>query len=184
MRRLSHFLDALTDVFGRGLSWLAIAMVVLQGVVVFMRYVFGLSILWMQEGILYLHAIIFLCAAGYTLLHDGHVRVDIFYSGASARTKAVIDIIGVVFLLTPVCVLLLWAGWPYVASSWALFEGSMEPSGIPAMFLLKTCILLFPTTLLLQGISLVLRSILVLRGELTSNTWPIADPREGGNHGS
>ncbi len=171
MLKLSRHLDMITDTFGRGLSWLALAMVLLQGAVVFMRYVFGLSILWMQEGILYLHAIIFLSAAGYTLLHDGHVRVDIFYSGASPRTKAIIDIIGVVFLLTPVCVLLLWAGWPYVASSWAVWEGSIEPSGIPAMFLLKTCILLFPATLLVQGFSLLLRSVLVLRGVLATNAW-------------
>ncbi len=178
MLKLSRLLDTITDRFGRGLAWLAISMVVLQGVVVFMRYVFGLSILWMQEGILYLHAIIFLSAAGYTLLHDGHVRVDIFYSGATARTKAVIDIIGIAFLLMPVCLLLFWAGWPYVASSWAVFEGSMEPSGIPAMFLLKTCILLFPATLALQGLSMVLRSILVLQGKLETNAWqpPLRSP--------
>ncbi|EBA11296.1 TRAP transporter, DctQ-like membrane protein, putative [Roseobacter sp. CCS2] len=180
MLKLSHHLDMITDTFGRGLSWLAIAMVLLQGAVVFMRYVFGLSILWMQEGILYLHAIIFLSAAGYTLLHDGHVRVDIFYSDASPRTKAMVDIIGVVFLLAPVCVLLLWAGWPYVAASWAVWEGSMEPSGIPAMFLLKTCILLFPATLLLQGVSLLLRSVLVLRGVLSTNAWQDPQSDAGG----
>lgn len=175
MLRLVHLLDVLTDWFGRSLSWLVIAMVLLQGVVVFMRYVFGLSVLWMQEGILYLHAIIFLCAAGYTLLHDGHVRVDIFYSDAGPRTKAMIDIVGIGFLLMPLCALILWTGWPFVASSWAVMEGSMEPSGIPAMFLLKTCILLFPATLALQGVSMLLRCILILRGDLKGHTWTPSD---------
>ncbi|EFL87510.1 TRAP transporter small permease subunit [Ahrensia sp. R2A130] len=165
MAAIVRILDALTEWSGRSLAWLAVAMVLLQGVVVFMRYVFGLSVLWMQESILYLHAMIFLCAAGYTLLHQAHVRVDVLYGPASERTKAKIDIAGILVLLAPVCSLILWYGWSYVAASWRVLEGSIEPSGIPAVYLLKTCILLFAATLVLAGLSHLLRCILVLRGE-------------------
>jgi len=162
---LARAIDRLNEIIGRGAAWFALAMVLLQFIVVVMRYVFGVGSILMQEGVIYLHAGLFLCGAGYTLLHGGHVRVDIFYRDASPRRKALVDLMGTVFLLLPVCAIIVWAAFPYVEQSWGAWEGSRETSGIPAVFALKSLILLFAALMALQGISLALRSFLVLSGQ-------------------
>ena len=157
-------IDALNENIGKAVAWLALLMVIVQFIVVIMRYVFGIGSIFMQESIIYLHAIVFMLGAGYTLLHNGHVRVDIFYREASPRRKAVVDILGVAIFLIPVLALIWWGSWPYVANSWRVFEGSRETSGIQAVFLLKTVILVFVVLVVLQGISLAIRSLLILAG--------------------
>ncbi|RVU39726.1 TRAP transporter small permease subunit [Hwanghaeella grinnelliae] len=139
-------------------------MVLLQFLVVVMRYVFGTGEIWLQEAIIYQHALVFMLGASYTLLKDGHVRVDIFYSNRSPRTKATVNLLGALFLLFPVMSLIVWASFPYVARSWAVLEGSRETSGIPGVFLLKSVILVFAVMMLLQGLSTVIRSLAFLRG--------------------
>ncbi len=101
--------------------------------------------------------------AGYTLLGDGHVRVDIFYREASARYKATVDLLGTLLFLWPVCALIAFTSWPYVSISWKVLEGSRETSGIPGVFLLKTAILIFAFIVALQGLSTFLRSLHTLR---------------------
>ncbi len=154
----------MNEAVGVVVSWAALMMVLVQFVVVVMRYVFGIGSIFMQEMIVYLHAVLFMIAAGYTLLHNGHVRVDIFYSTATAKRKAVTDIAGVALFLLPICVFTWWVSWPYVASAWAVREGSPEGSGIQAVYLLKTVILGFALLVSVQGISLAIRSVLVLAG--------------------
>jgi len=168
----SRAIDQLNEYFGRGAAWSAFAMVLLQFTVVIMRYVFGIGSILMQEGVIYLHAALFLCGAGYTLLHGGHVRVDIFYRTASRRHKALVDLLGVIFFLFPVCVIIAWAALPYVGQSWGTWEGSKETSGIPAVFALKSLILLFVALVALQGISLALRSFLTLSGHAPDEEQP------------
>ncbi|MDH3233832.1 MAG: TRAP transporter small permease subunit, partial [Alphaproteobacteria bacterium] len=129
-----------------------------------MRYVFGVSWLALQESIVYMHAAVFLAAAGYTLLHDGHVRVDIFYRPASARRQAFVDLCGAILFLLPMSVSIFVISFPYVAKSWRVLETSQEGSGIPAVFLLKTIILVYTVLVALQGIALALRSIMTLSG--------------------
>lgn len=172
MDRLKSFAEAIdttNDWIGRTLSWLTLAMVLVTFAVVLMRYVFGLgSTLW-QESIVYMHATVFMACAGFALVYNGHVRCDIFYGAASPRTKALIDIIGTFVFLIPMCILIGWVAWPYVSASWAVLEGSPEGRmGIPAVFLLKTLILVFAALLALQAISLVLQSALLLAGATTS----------------
>ena len=130
--------------------------------VVLLRYAFQLGWIAMQESILYLHASLFLLGAAYTLKHDAHVRVDIFYRGFSARGKAIVDLSGALFLLLPVCVFLLWISWDYMATAWALREGSRETGGLPYVYLLKTLIPLAALLLILQGISQALASLATL----------------------
>lgn len=165
LRRFARAIDRGNETLGRTIAWLALFLVLLQFVVVVMRYVFGLGSVKLQESIVYMHATIFMVAAGYTLLHNGHVRCDIFYSGASPRAKAAIDLFGVLVFLFPMCALITWVAWPYVAASWAVREGSPEGSlGLPAVFLLKSVILVFAGLLSLQGLSLALHSALLLAG--------------------
>ncbi|WOF74064.1 TRAP transporter small permease subunit [Parvibaculaceae bacterium PLY_AMNH_Bact1] len=162
--KFADWIDAFSNRTGRIIAWAALLMVLIQFTVVMMRYVFGLSSVWMQESIIYLHGILFMLAAGYTLYCDGHVRVDIFYREASPRYKATIDLIGTIVFLWPVALLVIYVSWPYVASSWRVLEGSRETSGIPAVFLLKTIIPVFAVFIILQGISTTIRSILTLTG--------------------
>ena len=164
MPELIRFLDNLSDRIGRAISWLTLTMVLVQFLIVVMRYVFSVGSIMMQESVVYMHALVFMIGAAYTLLHDGHVRVDVFYRDASDRTKAWVDLLGVLFFLIPVSILIAWISWPYVVSSWEVFEGSKETSGIQAVFLLKTVILVFCALIILQGISLAARSGLILAG--------------------
>lgn len=158
-------IDALNQRLGSWIAWLALIMVLVQFTVVLMRYVFGMGSIAMQESIIYMHGILFMVGAGYTLLHDGHVRVDIFYREASPKHKARVDIFGVLVFLLPVCALLWIYSWPYVQNSWAVHEGSKETSGIQAVFLLKTVVLVFVALVALQGISMMIRSLAVLLGK-------------------
>lgn len=165
LSKFADWIDAFSNRTGRFIAWAALLMVLIQFTVVMMRYVFGLSSVWMQESIIYLHGILFMLAAGYTLYCDGHVRVDIFYREASPRYKATIDLIGTILFLWPVALLVIYVSWPYVASSWRVLEGSRETSGIPAVFLLKTIIPVFAVFIMLQGVSTAIRSILILAGQ-------------------
>lgn len=164
MQKIAHSIDTLNDAIGRYASWCAIALVLLQFLVVVLRYVFGVGVIMMQEGVVYLHATLFMLGAAYTLKYDGHVRVDVFYREAKPRTKALVNLFGSIVFLLPVCSLIFWYSWPYVSSSWRVFEGSRETSGIQAVFLLKTLILVFAVTMALQGLSMLLHSVLHLRG--------------------
>ena len=167
---LARRIDAFNEVIGRFVSWVALVMVLLQVVIVLMRYVFGVGSIMMQESIVYMHAILFMATAGYTLAHNGHVRIDIFYREASPRTKAAVDLFGSLFFLMPVCILILWVSWTYVAVSWSVFEGSKETSGIPAVFLLKSLIQVFAVLVCLQAVSVAVGAACTLFGLSTSGT--------------
>ncbi len=164
MQALSQTIDAINRVVGRVVSWSILVIVLLQFAVVIMRYVFGFGSVWVQETITYVYATSFMATAGYALLRDGQVRVDIFYRDAAPRPKAVVDILGTLIFLWPVTGLLLWVASPYVARSFAIFEGSRETAGLPIVYLLKAEILLFAGLLALQGLSLTIRSVFVLVG--------------------
>ena len=143
--------------------WLALAMVLMQFAVVLLRYLFGVSYVFLGESVLYMHAALFMLGAGYTLLVDRHVRVDIFYSRRSARGRALTDLLGGAFFLLPSMGLLLWLAWPLVRNSWDVLEGPISVGGIPASFLLKSLIPAFCVLLGLQGLACMLRDALRLR---------------------
>ena len=167
MRLLAAFVrlvDSLNDWIGRAAAWLTLAMVLVTFVVVVLRYVFSVGFVWMQESYVWMHGVVFMIGAGYTLLHDGHVRVDIFYRGGSPRYKAWVDLFGAFVLLLPVVALVWSVSYDYVAASWLRLEESREAGGLPGLFLLKSVILAFCVALGLQGLSLAARSILVLAG--------------------
>ena len=104
---LARRIDAINDTIGRATAWVAVLMVIVQMVIVVMRYVFGIGSIFVQESIVYMHAVLFLVPAGYTLLCNGHVRIDIFHADAAPRTKALIDLVGVFAFLVPFCALIL-----------------------------------------------------------------------------
>src|SRR3954466_5588617 len=161
---LAERIDRLNTAIGRAASWCALAIVLMGFAVVLLRYVLGLGSIWLQESVLYAHAALFLLAAAWTLNEGGHVRVDVFYAGASPRAKAWVDLVGTLLLLLPFCLAILWFSLPYVERSWAILERSRESSGLPLVFLLKTLIPVCAVLLALQGVAQAIRAALILRG--------------------
>jgi TRAP-type mannitol/chloroaromatic compound transport system permease small subunit len=159
-----RFIDRLNDAIGRGIAWLTLAMVLITFSVVILRYVYSIGWVWMQESYVWLHGIVFMVGAGYTLLHNGHVRVDIIYRPSDYRYKAVIDILGSLLLLLPLVGLVFVTSFGYVADSWIRLEESREAGGLPGLFLLKSMVLVFCVLLGLQGLALAGRSLLALAG--------------------
>jgi len=161
---IADYLDRINHIVGSVIRWLAILMVLVQVAIVVMRYGFGISTIAVNESVLYMHAVLFMLGAGYTLLADSHVRVDIFYAKASEPTKRAIDIFGHLFLLLPSMTMVLYWSWPSVRNAWSILEGPISVGGIPASFLLKSLIPAFCVLLMIQSVSCLLRNIAVLAG--------------------
>lgn len=165
LQRLADKLDSLAEATGRIIAWLTLGMVLVTFGVVVLRYLFQSGSIALQESISYLHAAVFMLGAAYTLRHDGHVRVDIFYQKSSPRVRAWINLLGTVLLLFPVCGFIFATSLDYVAASWAIREGSREAGGLDAVFLLKTAIPVMAVLLMLQGCSMMLHSLLEIGGQ-------------------
>jgi TRAP-type mannitol/chloroaromatic compound transport system permease small subunit len=161
---IARDINRLNEWIGRAIAWLTLAMVVVTFTVVLFRYLFNTGWIAMQESITYMHALVFMLGAAYTLRHDGHVRVDIFYQRFGSRGRAWVDLLGTLLLLLPFMLFIAWVSWEYVAISWELEEGSREAGGLPGVYLLKTAIPLMALSVLLQGGALALRATLVLLG--------------------
>ena len=159
MLRLVGTIDALNRGIGMILRWFALAMILIQFGIVIGRYVFGVNSIWVQESVLYLHATLFMLAAGYTLLEDKHVRVDIFYAKATPKVRRLIDGAGHLFLLLPSMAALAWWSWPSVRNSWKILEGPISVGGIEAVFLLKSLIPLFCILVALQSLAILARLV-------------------------
>ena len=166
-RRLIGLIETVTGGFGGAARWFALGLVIVTATIVVQRYVFGFASTKLQESVIYMHALLFLLASASTLLSDGHVRVDIFYSKASERGKAWIDLFGAYLTLIPMSALILWASTGYMNSTWRILERSRESDGLPFVFLLKTAIPLFAVLMILQGIAMAARSGLKLAGQDT-----------------
>jgi len=167
LHSFSNGVDAINDWIGRGAAWLTLAMALVTFIIVILRYGFNMGWIWMQESVVYMHGALFMLTAGYTLLAEGHVRVDLFYRPLGHTYKAVIDLVGSMLLLLPTCLLLAYYSYSYVSHSWYVLEGSREAGGIPGVFLLKSVIPIGALLLALQGLSKAARSLLVLLGEPT-----------------
>jgi TRAP-type mannitol/chloroaromatic compound transport system permease small subunit len=168
MRVLAAFVRAISElnrVVGEVLSWLALACVLVCFTVVVQRYVFHTSILWMQDLYVWMAGAMFTGVAGFALMRDDHVRVDIFYRPASPKRKAIADLVGVVLFLLPFVYVVWTYGFTAVSRSWSFYEGSSNIGGMPGLFVLKTFILVFAVLVGLQGLAMAARAILVLRDE-------------------
>lgn len=155
LETFAHRVDRLACGLGRMVSWLTVIMVLITATVVVLRYVFGVGWIWLQETVTWMHATVFLLAAAYTLSRDEHVRVDIFYRGMSPRGQALVDSLGVLLLLLPTCLWIVFSAWDYVAASWQVRESSLETGGMPGLFLLKSLIIVTPVLLAIEGLALV-----------------------------
>lgn len=166
---LCRWIDTLNFWVGRLVSWVTLLVVLVVFVDVVMRYAFRTSYVFTQEMEWHLFSFIFLMGAGYTLLKDGHVRVDIFYQRMSPRARAWINLIGVLLLLIPGCCLVITTSYKFAYTSWLIGEGSPDPGGVPYRFIIKSMIPMGFSLILLQGISLGLKSLLTILGKVDND---------------
>lgn len=156
--------SAINKVLGKSIAWLSLGIVLVCFAVVVLRYFFSISHIWLQDLYVWLNGAMFMGIAGYALLKNEHVRVDIFYRPAPIRKKAAVDLFGVIVFLLPFCIIVFAYSWDYVLRSWRLGEGSANYGGMPALYVLKTFIFVFAVSVALQGIAMAARSVLVLAG--------------------
>lgn len=164
LTRFAGFLravDALTDAAGRLAGLLAIALVALSFALVLARYALGVGSVAAQEGVLWLHSALFLLGLAFALRHGAHVRVDVFSQRWTPRTRARVEVAGMVGLLLPFCVFIVAMSWEYVGASWSAREGSRDPGGLPGWYLLKSLLPLSAALLMLQAVAETLRALRV-----------------------
>lgn len=151
-----------SETFGQALSWLTLAMTLLMFTLVVLRYTFNFNMILLQEAVIYLHALVFLLGAGYTLKMDGHVRVDVFYREMSIRAQAWVNLLGCLVLLLPMAIFIGVISWDYIAVSWSVLEKSQDAGGLPFVYLLKSLILGMVASLMIQSISEIAKSLAIL----------------------
>lgn len=156
-------INSINRYIGEIISWFTLLMVLITFLVVVLRYGFNIGFIWMQESVRFMYAAVFLLCGGYTLLKDKHVRVDVLYLNLSTKNKAIIDLLGSIFLLLPVCFVIFYYSWSYVINSWEQMEGSIEERGLHLVFLMKTFIWAFAILVSLQSISIIINSCIILK---------------------
>ena len=164
IKTITRWIDRMNEWVGRGVAWVTLGLVLVVFVDVVMRYLLNKSYVFTQELEWHLFGFIFLIGAGYTLLHDGHVRVDIIYQRLGIKGRAWTNLLGVILFLIPGCIMVITTSWQFAANSFSMMEGSPDPGGIPFRFIIKGCIPVGFTLLLLQGFSLGLHSFMQILG--------------------
>ncbi len=162
MRTIVHFISSLNERVGKVISSLNLLLIIIVCIDVVVRYLFKQSSAAFYELEWHLFAFVFLVAAGWTLRHERHVRVDIFYAKASPRVQAVIDIFGVLLLLLPFSLTLIATGFPYALIAFESGEGSPDTGGLPFRWIVKSAIVVGAGLLTLQGVAMLLEKVLVL----------------------
>lgn len=162
---VQKLIERVSEVTGNAVAWLTLLMVVVTVVIVVMRYAFDAGLIWLQESVIWMHAVVFMVGAAYTLKHESHVRVDVFYRNMSERSQAWVNLAGVVLFLLPLCLFLAYKGVGFAAISWSMHEASREPGGLPypVLPLVKSVLVIMPVTVAMQGVSLLLQAVATLR---------------------
>lgn len=152
--------DRINDFIGKSVSWLSLGLVLLVCFDVVRRFIFERTDAWIMELQWHMFAMLFLLGAGYTLKEQKHVRVDLFYSTFEPRHKALINLIGGLVLLIPLCILLIYLSVYYAYDSYLIGEGSADPGGLPYRFIIKMIIPIGMSFLLLQGLAETARAFI------------------------
>lgn len=166
---LSRFIDAINELIGRLLYWLVLVMTLISAGNAVARYGFNLSSNAFLDIQWFLFSIVFLGAAGYTLKHNQHVRIDLITARLSKRTQAWIDVFGGLFMLLPVCAIIFWYGWTAALEAWRIQEGSLDAGGLPR-WPIKFMVPLAFLLLMLQGVSETIKRVAFLMGLVAEDT--------------
>ena len=166
MSKPGRVIDRMSIATGQAAAWLTLVMVIVTFVIVVMRYAFDAGAIWLQQSLTWMHAVVFMLGAAYTLQSGGHVRVDVFYRDMSDKHKAWVDLLGVLIFLFPLCFFFIYESLNYVMSAWTIGEVSRDAGGLPfpALPLLKSVLILMPVAVALQGLSMLLKSWQVIWG--------------------
>lgn len=167
--KFSRAVDWLNAQVGKWVIWLILASTVISGVNAVVRKLFNTSSNAYLEVQWYLFAAAFLLAAGYTLLHGEHVKIDVISGRFSKRTQIWIDVLGFIFFFTPMCVAILYYGTPFFVQGWQSGEMSSNAGGLirwPVYLMIP----LGFTLLLLQGWSELIKRIAFLKGLIEDPT--------------
>ena len=148
---------------GKICSWFVALMVLVTCLVVVMRYGLDMGSVFLQDVVLYLHGGLFLLGAAFAMKRGAHVRVDIFYRNFSTSKKALVDLLGNLIFLQPICWTILLYSWGYVEFSWRIMEVSPEPDGLPFVYVQKSLLIVVAILLALQSISEILKSLLIIK---------------------
>jgi TRAP-type mannitol/chloroaromatic compound transport system permease small subunit len=162
--RLEQVINSFSELMGKISAVLFVLMLFNVFIDVVMRYVFNDVSIGMQEMEWHLYAAVFLLGVPYTLKAGGHVRVDLIYEGLSTKTKAMIDMLGCLFLLLPFCGLVAWYGVDFARESFELGETSGDPGGLPYRWLIKSVIPFAFFAMVISGIGLFLKSLNIYLG--------------------
>lgn len=162
--RAVGLIDAICRWSGYIVAWATLATVLLCFATVYLRYVVGTGLIWLQESYIWTHVAVIVLGAGYTMMTGGFVRVDVFYSRWTVRRRALSDLVMTLLLLVPFLIVFGTAIWTFWTASWASDEGSLNPGGMGNYWLLKGTLLGFVLLIGLQGLAFVLRGLLVLAG--------------------
>ena len=162
--RITKLIDALNERIGRWVYWLVLVAVLVSAGNAIIRKLFNVSSNAWLELQWYLFSAVFLLCAGYTLLHNGHVRIDVIAGKLSPKAQAWIDILGALFFLLPMALMLTWMSWPYFVHSFRDSEISGSAGGLifwPARLLMPVGFGL----LALQGLSEMVKRIAFVAGK-------------------
>ena len=158
-----NFIDRVNEQIGRLTAWLTAILVVLVCYDVFTRYLLNETRAWIMELEWHLFALVFLFGAAYALKHDKHVRVDLFYARFSKKDRALVNLIGGLLFLAPWCILIIYWSFDYANLSFSVREGSPDPGGLPARYIIKFAVPVGMFFLLLQAVSMIIKSIFILK---------------------
>ena len=159
------WIDIINEKIGIVASSLALFLVLITVTDVTLRYLFHAGSVAFQEMEWHLYAANFIMAAAWTMLRDGHVRIDILYNRLNPKKKAVIDLVGVLIFCIPFCLIILWTSWTFFTNAWIIGEGSPDPGGLPARYILKATIPVGFGLILFQSISQAIKSVYTIFGK-------------------
>lgn len=159
-------INVIIEKIGNAVSWLNVALILLICLDVLFRYFFSFSKNWILELEWHMFALVFLLGSAYALQEDKHVRVDVFYQNFSEKTKTIINLLGTLTFLIPWCYLVITTSYKFANNSWYIKEGSNQPGGLPARYVIKGMIVIGFILLAMQGISFMIKySIQLIRKE-------------------
>ncbi len=158
LNRIANGVSRFSNTIGQGVAWLTLMMVIFSVINVLASWLFNTSWIWMRESVTWMHGTNFLLATAYTLNRQDHVRVDIFYSKMNEKQQALVDLVGTLLLMLPSSIFIAWASWPAFLLSWRVGEVSSEAGGLPALYLLKSLLLLMPLFLIIESINQLIRA--------------------------
>lgn len=162
MNAYIRLVSALNEAIGQATALLNLLIIALVCVDVVVRYFLKQTSAFFYEMEWHLFSLLFLLSAGWALRHERHVRVDILYAKLSEKKKALINLLGTLIFLLPFCTVIILTGVPYTISAFVSNEASPDSGGLPFRWVIKSSIVVGAGLLLLQGLALLLESILTL----------------------